>query len=423
MLNNFKPIGLLALSALMLAGCPKGDPEQATRTEAASGTSPHAEEGHEEKGHGGGDEHAEGEEHDEHGHAENAVEMSLETQRRTGLKTVTATTSPVETYLETTGEFTANKDREAHVTTRTPGRITNVARTVGDTVQAGGVLATLESTELGQAQSNYLDALARHDLVLQTAERQRRLFKSDLIARKEVLAAENELRLAKIALNNAANQLTLLGVSPERIATLARKRQLDPTVPLQSPIAGVVIARHATIGELIQPEEEQPAFVVSDISELWVNASLYERDLALVHEGQRAVVTTPAYPGRSFSGRVSLISTMLEEQTRTAKARIVVDNRDLRLKPEMFANIKIAVGNRPTLAIPSSAVMQEKGETFVFVKESDTRFERRPVQVGAPTGGLVPVETGLKEGETVVSDGAFTLKAELLKESFGEHEH
>ncbi|MNS18094.1 Cobalt-zinc-cadmium resistance protein CzcB [compost metagenome] len=184
-----------------------------------------------------------------------------------------------------------------------------------------------------------------------------------------------------------------------------------------------MVARHATIGELIQPEDEQPAFIVSDITELWVNASLYERDLSRVHEGQRAVVTTPAYPGRSFAGRVSLISTALEEQTRTAKARIVVKNPDLRLKPEMFANIKIALGSRPTLAIPSSAVMQEKGETFVFTKQSDTTFERRPVQVGAPAGGFVPVESGLKAGETVVTDGAFTLKAELLKESFGEHEH
>lgn len=416
-------MALLIAATVVLAGCPKGGAEKPAATEGEH-TEAHGEEaGHAEgeAGHTEGDSHEEGEH--EHGHNENVVEMHLETQRRAGLKTVAVANRPVEAYLTTTGEFTGNRDREAHVTTRTTGRVIKLGKTVGDAVKAGTMLAMLESTELGRTQSSYLEALARYDLASQTAERQRRLFRSDLIARKEVIAAENALQLARIELDDVGNQLTLLGMTRDRIALLARKRQLDPTVPLLSPIGGVVLAKHVTLGEMIRPEAEEPAFTITDISKLWVNASLYERDIARVHEGQRATVTTPAYPGRTFDGRVQLVSTGLDEQSRTAKARIVVNNPDLRLKPEMFANIQIAMGSRPTLAVPSSAVMQDKGETFAFVKKDETTFERKPVKVGAPVGGFVPVESGLSAGEEVVSSGAFTLKSELMKESFGEHEH
>jgi cobalt-zinc-cadmium efflux system membrane fusion protein len=357
------------------------------------------------------------------GHEEGVVTLTEAAQREVGVAWVPAAERKLATELVVTGEFEANANREAHVTTRIAGRVASIAKNVGDRVNKGERLATLESVELGQAQAAYLQSLARFELVEATAQRQRALFGEDLVARKEVLAADNALRLARIELDNARNQLVLYGFDAGRIAALGRGRALDPTVALLAPISGIVVTRHLTIGELLRPEAEQPAFSLSDVSELWVDAAVFEKDLANVHAGQPATITTPAYPGKTYRGRVSLVSTALEKASRTATARVVVPNPDGRLKADMTATVRIAVGERPALAVPAGAIVRDKEEAFVFVREDATRFRKRPVEAGTAVDGWVPIARGLKAGEQVVEKGSFTLKAELTKDSFGEHEH
>ncbi|MNS08865.1 Cobalt-zinc-cadmium resistance protein CzcB [compost metagenome] len=402
----------LLVATLVVAGC------------ARQGGEPKAQEAP----HGAGEQHeAHGGEHeghaDEHGHGAGVVHMDAEAQKRAGLKVEKSAVHAVPGLLQTTGTFEANGDREAHVTPRIAGRVVKVYKTVGAQVRSGEPLVMIESLELGQAQSDFLQAQARHDLAKATRERQRKLFGSDLTAKKDVQAAESEARVLEIDLERSRNQLKLLGFGPERQATLAAQRKLDPTVPVLSPIGGRVVARHVTLGEMIRPDAEEPAYTVSDMSTLWLHAHLYERDLARVQEGQSATLTTPAYPGRSFKGRVTLISTALERDTRTAQARITVANPDGRLKPQMFANVRIDVGTRQVLAVPQSALVQDKQQTFVFVQKDSDAFERREVKVGPLAGGVYPVESGLSAGEAIVVEGGFTLKSELMKESFGEHHH
>lgn len=393
----------LIVLALALAGCPRGEEPAKTAPSAAT---EHADE------HGG-----------EEAHEEGVVTLAADAQQAVGLTVQPAATRRLATELVTTGEFQANADREAHVTTRIAGRVSAVLKNVGDPVRAGERLAVLDSVELGQAQAAYLQALARWELADGTAVRQRSLLRQDLIARKEVLAAENALRLIQIDLDNARNQLALYGFGPDRVKALGRTKQLDPSIPLTAPISGLVLERHLTVGEMIRPEDTQSAFRLSDVAELWVDANVFEKDLGRVRAGQPAVVTTPAYPGELHRGRVALVSTALEEKSRTARARVVVANPAARLKPGMTATVKIAVGDRPALAVPEGAVVRDKEATYVFVREGDTRFEKRDVTAGTPVGGWVPVEGGVKAGEAVVVKGSFTLKAELNKESFGEHEH
>lgn len=406
----------LLLTAFLAAGCAPKSPEP-KHTEPAGHTDEH--------GHGPGEAHDDhGDAHgDEHAHAAGEVHMDAKAQARAGVKVQPAAVHAVPGLLQTTGTFEANGDREAHVTPRIAGRVVKVYKTVGAQVRTGEPLVMIESLELGQAQSDFLQAQARHDLAKATRERQRQLFGSDLTAKKDVQAAESEARVLEIELERSRNQLKLLGFGPERQAQLAAHRKLDPTVPVLSPIGGRVVARHVTLGEMIRPDAEEPAYTVSDMSTLWLHAHLYERDLSRVQEGQSATLSTPAYPGRSFKGRVTLISTALERDTRTAQARITVANPDGRLKPQMFANVRIDVGTRRVLSIPQSALVQDKQETFVFVRENPTTFERRAIRVGPLAGGVYPVESGLTAGEAIVVEGGFTLKSELMKESFGEHHH
>lgn len=411
-------VALLSL-ALVLTGCNRSGGGEATKTP------PHSEEPSAHREAEGqhaehSDEHAD---HEEGGHREGVVEFPLESQQQAKLEVVAVETRPVAEVFTTTGEFEANADRLAHVKPVMAGRVTRVARSVGDRVGAGDTLAVIQSGELGDAQAAYLEAQSNVAGAQEAVERQRRLFADDLTARKEVVSAENALRVARIDLEKARHRLQALGMSADRIRTLARTHELDSTLPLRAPLAGVITSRHLTLGETVDPASPEPAFVIIDTRHLWVNANLYEKDLASVRVGQAADISTPAYPGRTFRGKVSLISPVLDPETRTAKARIEVSNPDGLLKPEMFANASIRTSTQRSAAIPAKALLQDKGETFVFVQTGESTFEKRDVGVGPAAGGLVPVRSGLKEGERVVTDGAFTLKAELLKESFGEHHH
>lgn len=403
-------VAVLLVLALALAGCSR----------AEKGDAGHPTDSSEEK-EAPHDEHAPGHA-DEESNA-GVLDFPLDAQKQAKLSVVALANRAMADAFVTTGEFEANADRTAHVTPVVAGRVTAVHKTVGDWVRAGDTLALLHSAPLGDAQASYLEALSRMAFSEEAAVRQRRLFAADLTARKDVTAAENALRMARIDLEKARQQLRSLGVSKEQMQKLARRLEIDPILPVVAPLSGRITARHATLGETIEPGAQDPAFVIVDTSELWVNANLYEKDLSRVRAGQEAEVTTPAYPGRPFRGKVTLISPVLDPETRTAKARIVVANSAGLLKPEMFANAAIRTGTRQALAVPAAAVMQEKGETYVFVQTTETSFEQRAVEVGPKAGAYYPVRSGLTAGERVVSEGAFTLKAELLKESFGEHEH
>jgi cobalt-zinc-cadmium efflux system membrane fusion protein len=424
-----RPLILLLATAALAAACAR-EVEQPPASGAEHGHAEQAEGhgeagGHEEQGHGS-EGHGEAEHPDEHGHAaEGQVTLDADAQRAAGIRVAPLAERALPALVETTGTFEADADREAHVTARIPGRVVRVAATVGRRVRAGEPLAVLESVELGQAQVAYLQAQARHDLAASVVARQRKLYAGQVAAQKDVLAAENAARQAAIELEGARNQLALFGFDAGRTARLLRTRKLDPTVPVLAPIAGTVVARHVTLGETLRAGDAEPAFVLSDPAALWVSTTIPERDLDRVAVGQAATVTTGAFPGRTFPGRVALLASALAPTTRTARARVVVANPGGKLRPQMFAKVAIATGTRRTLAVPEAAVNEdtEARETFVFVREAADRFEKRVVQLGPEAAGHRPVLGGLAAGDPVVVEGGFTLKSELLKESFGEHEH
>lgn len=368
-----------------------------------------------------------GGQHDEHaGHgpeSDDRLTFGRDSQARAGVRTERTAARDLEIALTTTGEVAVIPAREAHVSGQLAGLVIEVRRKPGDKVKRGDTLATLESLELGEAQAAFLEAEAKLEVAARALERQKALVAGQLAAEKEVFLASNQLRLAQIDLERTRNRLQLLGMNGARIAALSKSRKLDPTVPLTAPIGGVVVAGHLTLGERLDPQSAEPAFTLWDTSELWVDAVLYERDLARLGPSRPASVTVAALPGKTYRGRVAQIDPTLDRQTRTAKARIAVANPDGLLKPGMFANVSLAVGRQRTLAVPAAAVQRDKDQVFVFVRTAPDAFERRPVRTGTVSGGYVPTLAGLEEGDEVVVAGAFTLKSELLKERFGEHDH
>jgi RND family efflux transporter MFP subunit len=209
----------------------------------------------------------------------------------------------------------------------------------------------------------------------------------------------------------------LLQVSPE---SLTPNNLYDKEIiPIRSAVNGVVIARNVTVGQVVPTGFE--AFVVSDLSTVWVMAAVNERDLSLVHIGATASVTIQGNPDEPFSGRVAMVGDTLDPQTRTVPVRIVVPNPGTRLRPGMFASAQIAgVQTRSAVFVPQDALQDINGMTVVFVTNDGTSFRAQTVTVGTSSEGKTEIVNGLRRGDQVVAGGAFMVKSAMLKGTMGE---
>jgi cobalt-zinc-cadmium efflux system membrane fusion protein len=188
---------------------------------------------------------------------------------------------------------------------------------------------------------------------------------------------------------------------------------------LKSPFSGVVTKAQASPGDVV--EAGQDIFTVADLSRVWVQADVYEKDLGRVRVGQSALITVDTYPNETFEGKVAYISDVLDPQTRTARVRCELANPDLRLKTDMFANIELPTKlSKQAIAVPAGALQEVEGKNVVFIRHSQTQFEKREVEKGVTVKGLTEIVNGVKQGEPVVTQGAFHLKSILAGGELGE---
>lgn len=357
--------------------------------------------------------------HDEHGEPGH-VRMTVAMQQQSGVVTAMAKKERMYGMISATGKVEANADRIAHVSPRISGKIVSVRASLGDSVSAGQPLATLDSVELGEALSRYHQSKTRLSLAHSSMERIRNLVEKKIAARKDILQAETDYKMAQTELHTDEERLSLYGVN---ISGLNGDNHKRPLLPVRSPIGGVITEKHAIVGELSDPSRS--LYTVADLSSVWVLVDIHEKDLAKVRRGQAATVSFGAFPDLKFKGRITYIADLVHEATRTVKARVEVANPGRKLKPEMFATVELALAaDSPTvLAVPEDAVQEMDGRKLVFVAETDTEFEPRAVELGRASSGMVEVVSGLKEGERYAVKGAFTLKSELKKGEIEGHEH
>ena len=320
--------------------------------------------------------------------------------------------------IEATGKVESNADRTAHVSPRIPGKVVWVGASLGDTVAAGQVLARLDSVELGGALSEYYKDRSRMGLAKSNMERIRTLVEKKIAARKEILQAETEYQTSMSELHADEERLKLYGLSPSDYEVHSEERRI--LLPVHSPIAGVVTEKHTTVGELADPSKN--LFTIADLSSVWVMVDINEKDLAKIEKGRTAAVKVGAFPEMVFRGRVTYIADLVDEATRTVKARVEAANPGRKLKPEMFATVELAVppSGPPVLAVPEEAIVELEGNKVLFVTGDDAEFIPREVATGARGGGRVEITAGLKEGERYAAKGGFLLKSELKKGELGE---
>ncbi len=317
-----------------------------------------------------------------------------------------------------TGKVESNADRTAHVSPRIPGKIVWAGASLGDAVVAGQVLTRLDSVELGEALSDYYKARSRVGLAKGNMERIRTLVEKKIAARKETLQAETEYQTAMSELHADEERLRLYGLSPSEFQEHTEEKRV--LLPVHSPIAGVVTEKHTVVGELADPSKN--LFTVADLSSVWVLVDINEKDLAKIEKGRTAAVKIGAFPDSVFRGRVTYIADLVDEATRTVKARIEVANPGRKLKPEMFATVELTIprSRPPVLAVPEEAIVELEGKKVLFITGDDAEFIPREVATGANGGGWVEVTVGLKEGERYAAKGGFLLKSELKKGELGE---
>lgn len=336
------------------------------------------------------------------------LKLSDDEAKRAGLQVQNLQPSSQADVVTVTATIKANQDRIAQVAPRVEGRITHVSVNLGDNVRAGQVLATLDSVALGEAQSALQQAESAHRVAQADFQRAQTLSAEEIIPQRELLRAKAEFEKASSELRATEDKLRLLGASPQRGG------RAESNFLLTAPLAGTVIQKKAAVGELASASE--PVFTVADLSIVWIEASLTEDLLAKVRKGASATVTVSAYPGQTFAGKVTYIAGVLDKDSRTIPARIEVDNKDGRLKPEMFASATIETGQAQAdvLSVPEAAVVLLQGQPTVFVSEHGG-YEARPVELGDKVGGRTTIRAGLLAGDKVVTVGAYALKARLLK--------
>ena len=312
------------------------------------------------------------------------------------------------------GTITYDANRVAVVASRVEGRVVSVRADLGQQVPPGGVLAVLESSEAGQTRGDLERAIANRETARRNYEREQRLFKEQITPEKEMLEAETAYRTAEADYRSAAARLRAIGAAGGRGAAFS----------LVSPVSGTVVERSASPGQSVGPYTN--LFTVADLRNVWITVDVYERDLPRVQRGSRATVVPNALPEQSFLGTVTYAGGVVDTTSRTFKVRVEVRNETLKLRPGMFAQVRIQtpmIASRAgALTIPELAVQDVDGKKVVFVLGATPgTFTVRQVTIGSKAGGgLVTVAAGLSAGEQIVTKGAFQLKAELTKATLDE---
>jgi cobalt-zinc-cadmium efflux system membrane fusion protein len=345
------------------------------------------------------------------------------------IETETVALQPIAGVIPATGKVLVSENRVALIGPVHEGRLVRLYAGQGTRVKKGQKLADLESADIDQAEADYLKALADYEnarrmsaaevkLAQATYDRTKMLYEKTITAGKNLQAAEHDLEVAKAlavssvastkaALTAARRHLLILGLTESAVDALVSKPDLAAVFSLTSPIEGIVVERNATIGATVGTDAN--LFKIIDISRVWIDANVFEKDLERVKLGQEVKVSVPAFPGATFSGRVILVSSVVDPETRSVKVRTEVPNPDGRLKPDMFANVAIVTDlHRTAISILQSAVLNDGGKTVVFVAEG-SGYKKRQVTAGIQSNDRVEIIDGLNAGDKVVVKGNYLL--------------
>ncbi len=321
--------------------------------------------------------------------------------------------------VRTTGTVEANAYKETPVLPIAGGIVREVGAQLGDKVARGQKLAVIFSTEFSEAQAGYLKMQAEIERHHHHYQRIEKLVEIGAASREEFEQAAAEYKMEQANLSAMRQRLLLFGMTAKQLEEMSKAGQVSSLITVEAPTSGTILSRTVNAGEVVMMGKEM--FRIGDLSRVWVIGQLYEKDFAAVRVGTAAAITTAAYPGRNFGGRVSYIDPRVDAQTRTSQVRVEVTNPAEMLRLGMFVDVgfgnsSATTGGQGVVAVPRTALQFIGGKQVVYIATGKPgAFAQRDVTAGQEMNGLIPIYSGVAVGDRVVTEGSFLLRAESLK--------
>jgi cobalt-zinc-cadmium efflux system membrane fusion protein len=333
--------------------------------------------------------------------------FTLPQDQMSHVQVVTIQATTLTRTLRLTGAVAYNAFNTTPVITQVGGPVSRILVLPGQQVKAGQPMLDVSSPDYSQLLDSYLKAADSYRLADKNYARAQDLYQHHAIAQRDLEQAESDRNQAQADLNAADQGMKILGI--KNPADLA-KAPSSALIPVLAPIAGEVVERLVSPGQVVQAGQTQ-AFTISDLRTVWVLANVYQGDLAAVRSGDDVVVQNDAYPG-NFHGRISYVSPALDPNTRTLQARIVVDNPGEKLKRDMYCTVTVTAGSIPNaIVVPDSSVLRDdNNQPFVYLAVGANQFGRRDVEIGQSLNGQTQILKGISPGEKVVADGSLFLQ-------------
>lgn len=363
-----------------------------------------------------------------------SVTMTPDQEARLNIQTGQTREASLATEIECAGEIETAEYLTADIYPPANGRMVDIKAVVGQVVQPGDLLATIRSDEVGMLQSDLIQEVIADDVEIRQArieleraqaayEREQALYVEEVSAKADLEAAmaaylkerENlrslqQKKKARIAA--LKERLSLFGVNSTTVNDIVKTRTIKPLMTITSPRYGVVVARHANEGELV--DSSKVIFSIADLKKVWLEGDVTEKDVRRVQLNNPITVSLDSYPDQKYQGHLSFVGSLLDPMTRTLKVVGEVDNPKGLLKPHMFARMRVQVGRHQGLLVPKSAVTRVGDFDFVFVSPRPHHYLQQAVKTGQNNDEMVEILEGLQPNQEVVTHGAVHLKGLFL---------
>ena len=345
--------------------------------------------------------------------AEARAEMTEAQVKQAGIEVKTAGSAKIKSSVQLLGEIKLNGDRTVLIVPRLAGVVESAKASAGDVVKKGQVLAVIFSPALADQRGEFLAAQKRLALAKTTYEREKKLWEGKISAEQDFLLARNAMNEAEIAAQGTEQKLVSLGGLPAGAgANLTRYE-------IRAPIDGTIVEKNISVGQAIK--EDANIFTVADLTSVWAEMTIYAKDMNVIRTGQKVTVKSAEF-NASTEGVVSYVGALAGEQTRAAKARVVLPNPKSAWRPGLPVNIEVVSSEEEVpVAVAAEAIQTLRDWSVVFGRYDDV-FEARPLKLGRTDGKMVEVLKGLNAGEKYAAGNSFIIKADIGKAG-ASHDH
>ncbi|WP_406851032.1 efflux RND transporter periplasmic adaptor subunit [Herbaspirillum huttiense] len=342
---------------------------------------------------------------------EGKIELNKEQMAAAGIQVKTASAMKLNSSLQLPGEIRFNEDRTAHVVPQVAGIVESVSANLGQRVKKGQILAVINSSAISEQRSELLNAEQRLALAKTAYQREKGLWEQKISAEQDYLQAQTTLHEAEVSVRNAQQKLRAIGA----VGSSGGLNRYE----IRAPFDGVIVEKHLGLGEAVR--EDANAFLISDLSSVWAEIIVTPKDMQIVRVGEKVVVRATAFDS-SASGKISYVGSLIGEQSRTAKAHVVLPNKDDSWRPGLFVNVEVVSDEgQVSVAVAADAIQTVDEKSVVFVRIPGG-FAAQEVTIGRTSGKFVEIKSGLDAGVEYAATGSFAIKAELGKGT-AEHGH